>query len=153
MSRDLHKMADLIESFGSNAKEVHDFVNKCKTSHNISNLSAATLLNNLSKSFHDFTVIDELGSGSFGQVLRVIDCLIDKEFAIKRIKIERSKSRTPNNATKEVKNLSCLENRHIVKFYRSWRELTYESEYKSFEELLKSEPMDVDGASGPPTKP
>lgn len=105
------------------------------------------LLQTLNRSFDDFTVMKVLGSGGFGEVLKVKDGRVDKEYAVKRIKID-PKTKTNKNtlakANAEVRVLAKLtskHNKHIVRYYRNWTEIMGESEYKSYEK--SDDEMDV----------
>lgn len=148
---DLNEIADLIEALGVTSSQVTDFIDKCRIASNFSELMEHQLLQTLNRSFDDFTVMKVLGSGGFGEVLKVKDGRVDKEYAVKRIKID-PKTKTNKNtlakANAEVRVLAKLtskHNKHIVRYYRNWTEIMAESEYKSYEK--SDDEMDVDEQS------
>lgn len=141
---DLMALGDLIDSLSTTSLQVTSFVEKCRTVDNFSDLLDHPLLQSLHKSFDDFEVIRVLGSGGFGQVLKVKDCKVEKEYAIKRLKSTKKTDLT--KGIKEVKALAELTHKNIVRYYRSWTETMNESEYKSYEESSDDE-MDIDECS------
>lgn len=141
---DLITFGNLIDSLGTTSLQVSNFVEKCKSVDNFSDLLEHPLLQSLHKSFDDFEVLKKLGKGGFGEVFKVKDCRIEKEYAIKRIKSD--KKAALNKGMKEVKALAGLSHKNIVRYHRSWTETMNASEYKTFDEPL-DEAMDVDEES------
>ena len=72
----------------------------------------------------DFTVLSEIGSGGFGDVIRVRNKLDDQEYAIKRIRLNPADKGTNRKIMREVKLLSKLNHENVVRYYNSWQELT-----------------------------
>lgn len=142
LKRDMLALAELIESIGVSSPEVSDFVEKCNLTSNVSELTDHPLLQSLNKSFDDFVVIKFLGKGGFGEVFKVRDSRVDKEYAIKRI-MDTKKS-ILIKANLEVKTLASLPHKNIVRYYRSWTETINQSDYKQYKDQSSVEQMEVD---------
>lgn len=139
---DLLAFAELIESLGKTGLKVSNFVEKCQISDRFSDLLDHPLLQSIHKSFDDFEIIRKLGEGGFGEVLKVVDSKIDKQYAVKRIKSTKRSAMT--NGIKEVRALAELSHKNIVRYYRSWTEIMNESEYKTFDDNSSDvEDMDI----------
>lgn len=65
----------------------------------------------------DFIEIEEIGKGGFGDVYKVCNKLDNNMYAIKKISIE------DNNNLNEVRNLSILNHKNIVRYYSAWIEI------------------------------
>lgn len=142
VKRDMLALAELIETIGVSSLQVSDFVEKCNLVNSVSELTDHPLLRSLNKSFDDFVVENFLGNGSFGEVLKVIDSRVEKEYAIKRI--TDTKKSTINKGNLEVKTLAGLQHKNIVRFYRSWTETMNQSDYKQYKDQSSDEAMEVD---------
>eukprot|EP00924_Labyrinthula_sp_SR-Ha-C_P015067 maker-scaffold_9-snap-gene-7.21-mRNA-1 protein AED:0.01 eAED:0.01 QI:113/1/1/1/1/1/2/377/496 len=58
-----------------------------------------------------------LGRGSYGTVVSVVGRLDNTVYALKRIKLKRS---LPKKCLREVKILSCLNHRNILRYFNAW---------------------------------
>jgi NIMA (never in mitosis gene a)-related kinase len=56
----------------------------------------------------DFTVIQKLGEGAFGQVFRVRRTVDGQDYAMKKVKIGAMKAKERENAVNEVRILASL---------------------------------------------
>ncbi|CAG2111582.1 unnamed protein product, partial [Medioppia subpectinata] len=63
-----------------------------------------------------------LGSRAFGTVYKVKHRLDDKIYAVKRVQFEDLTDEKINRAINEVKIMSKLDSKCVVKYYNSWRE-------------------------------
>lgn len=140
-TKDLLALSEIIESFGVTSGQVLDFIQKCNLSSNVASLMEHPLLRSLNRSFDDFIDVKRMGEGGFGEVFKVKDAKIGKEYAIKRIK--DTKPKEIYKAMKEVKMLAELSHKHIVRYYRSWTETMDHDKYKA-SLSSEDEPMDID---------
>ncbi|KAF5288488.1 hypothetical protein FQA39_LY15417 [Lamprigera yunnana] len=67
----------------------------------------------------DFDMLEVLGRGNFGKVYKVKDKIVGKYYALKRIKL-KDDDQMNKKIIKEVKCLSSLEHKNIVRYYHSW---------------------------------
>ena len=70
----------------------------------------------------EFETLQFLGSGGFGDVLKVKNKLDGNEYAIKRILLDAKSRQLNKKITREVKLLSRLNHENIVRYYNSWLE-------------------------------
>ncbi|KAF5277327.1 hypothetical protein FQR65_LT16002 [Abscondita terminalis] len=82
-------------------------------------LNASHYKRNVSKLNKDFEIIKKIGKGAFGKVYQIQDNVDLKHYALKKIKL--SNNEDDNNIIDEVKYLSQLEHKHIVRYYHAWR--------------------------------
>lgn len=66
----------------------------------------------------EFVVMEKLGQGAFGEVLKARKRLDGQEYAVKRIK--ESDDMTFDEIVREVKSLSSLQSMYIVRYYNAW---------------------------------
>lgn len=66
----------------------------------------------------EFTIMEKLGQGAFGEVLKARKRLDGQEYAVKRIK--ESGDMPFDEIVREVKSLSSLHNIYIVRYYNAW---------------------------------
>lgn len=144
IKKDILAVAELIESLDVSSVQASNFVQLCYTAGSLAELTEHSLVRSLNRSFDDFDFMNRLGRGGFGEVFRVKDARIDKEYAMKRIK--QTRKSTLNKALKEVKTLAELTHKNIVRYYRSWTETMNESEFKSYNDGPENEAMEVDGS-------
>lgn len=86
----------------------------------------------------EFQELEGLGSGGFGDVMKVRNHLDGRIYAIKRIRI-RSDSKMMNRITREVELLSQMNHENVVRYYNAWIE-TYHTE----EEFRRHSGADLD---------
>lgn len=150
-------LGDLIESLGVTANDAIGFIEKCKRGSNLEELVDDPFIKNLNKSIDDFVVIRQIAKGGFGDVLKVEDPTDGQYYAIKRLKIDRTKKMnqiTLYTANKEVKTLASLDHKYIVRYKSRWMEKMKESDFKTYKNCSLSEDMmDVEcsGASNGPS--
>ena len=74
----------------------------------------------------DFVEIEFLGSGSFGQVVKVQNRLDGQFYAVKRIKLDPKDADFNKRMVREVMTLSRLHNIYVVRYYQAWVEIDSE---------------------------
>ncbi|KAI5707240.1 hypothetical protein M8J75_015941 [Diaphorina citri] len=70
----------------------------------------------------EFQLLDWLGKGAFGDVLKVRNKLDDRLYAIKRIPLNPKNKQLNKKIMREVKLLSRLNHENVVRYYNSWIE-------------------------------
>lgn len=75
-----------------------------------------------SRLLSEFETLQFLGSGGFGDVLKVRNKLDGNVYAIKRILLDAKSRQLNKKITREVKLLSRLNHENIVRYYNSWLE-------------------------------
>lgn len=75
-----------------------------------------------SRLLSEFETLQFLGSGGFGDVLKVRNKLDGNVYAIKRILLNSRSRQLNRKITREVKLLSRLNHENIVRYYNSWLE-------------------------------
>uniref|UniRef100_A0A8D8LTM2 non-specific serine/threonine protein kinase n=2 Tax=Cacopsylla melanoneura TaxID=428564 RepID=A0A8D8LTM2_9HEMI len=70
----------------------------------------------------EFELLDWLGKGAFGDVLKVRNKLDDRLYAIKRIPLNPKNKQLNKKIMREVKLLSRLNHENVVRYYNSWIE-------------------------------
>ncbi|XP_051912274.1 serine/threonine-protein kinase Nek7-like [Hippocampus zosterae] len=68
----------------------------------------------MTTSLRDFTVLQKLGEGSFGQVFRVRRNLDGQEYALKKVKLATMREKERENAVNEVRILASLSNEFVI---------------------------------------
>lgn len=76
-----------------------------------------------SRLLSEFETLQFLGSGGFGDVLKVRNKLDGNIYAIKRILLDAKSRQLNKKITREVKLLSRLNHENIVRYYNSWLEV------------------------------
>ncbi|XP_066598971.1 eIF-2-alpha kinase GCN2 [Prorops nasuta] len=79
-------------------------------------------LGNQSRIQTEFEMLQWLGKGAFGDVLKVKNKLDGGIYAIKRIKLNPKKKQLNKKITREVKLLSRMNHENVVRYYNSWIE-------------------------------
>ncbi|XP_071963594.1 eIF-2-alpha kinase GCN2-like [Antedon mediterranea] len=79
-----------------------------------------------SRLLSEFQIMDLLGKGGFGSVMKVKNKLDSNFYAIKRIQLDPSKQELTRKITREVKLLSRLHHENVVRYYNSWIETAEE---------------------------
>ncbi|CAG9763995.1 unnamed protein product [Ceutorhynchus assimilis] len=71
---------------------------------------------------NEFEILDNLGKGAFGDVLKVKNKLDGGYYAIKRIKLNPKNKALNKKIVREVTLLSRLNHENVVRYYNSWIE-------------------------------
>lgn len=71
---------------------------------------------------NEFEVLEWLGRGAFGDVLKVKNTLDGGVYAIKRIELNPKNKLLNRKITREVKLLSRMNHENVVRYYNSWIE-------------------------------
>lgn len=83
--------------------------------------------NVISRYKKDFIEIERIGDGGFGSVFKVINKIDDSKYAIKKIKIENLDKEKSKYYLNEVRILSKLNYKHIIRYYTTWIEFDYDN--------------------------
>lgn len=115
---------DKVEFFLNN--EVHQNAIKTEFSKNeFLEACLQTKKENYSRYKNDFQEIKELGTGGFGSVYKVKNCLDGNLYAVKIIDFDSAFSKQElSSILQEVKLLSKLSHPNIVRYYQAWIEET-----------------------------
>lgn len=70
----------------------------------------------------EFEVLQFIGQGAFGDVLKVRNILDNRQYAIKRIPLSSKNRHVFKKMTREVELLSRLNHENVVRYYNSWIE-------------------------------
>lgn len=79
----------------------------------------------------EFEVLQWLGQGAYGDVLKVKNILDNRQYAIKRIPLTSRSRQIYKKMTREVELLSRLNHENVVRYYNSWIESATEKDLKS----------------------
>lgn len=71
---------------------------------------------------NEFEILEWLGKGAFGDVLKVKNKLDGGIYAIKRIELNPKNKQLNKKITREVKLLSRMNHENVVRYYNSWIE-------------------------------
>ncbi|CAH0728599.1 unnamed protein product, partial [Brenthis ino] len=93
-----------------------------------------TLVNGHSRLNEEFEVLDWLGKGAFGDVLKVRNKLDGGFYAIKHVKLNPKNVELYKKITREVKLLSRLNHENVVRYYNAWIETIIESDVENSED-------------------
>lgn len=132
---DLKSIGQLIKSFDMQSEALNNFAKLCKTSSDIESIIKDPLFAKISKFSRleaEFQIQDHLGEGAFGDVLKVKSYIDNKDYAIKRVKLQSRATRELKYAKKEVQALSKLKHKNIVQYNASWTETVEESVFNSY---------------------
>ncbi len=77
----------------------------------------------LSRLQSEFSFISVIGTGAFGEVMKVKNNLDGQVYAIKRIKLSEKSRLATRKLVREVKLLSQLNHENVVRYYTSWIEV------------------------------
>ncbi|XP_065212792.1 eIF-2-alpha kinase GCN2 isoform X2 [Planococcus citri] len=84
--------------------------------------STISYFNLNSRLIREFEILNFVGKGAFGDVLKVRNKLDDCLYAIKRIQLKLKNKQMNKKITREVKLLSRLNHENVVRYYNSWLE-------------------------------
>lgn len=80
----------------------------------------------------EFEVLQWLGQGAFGDVLKVKNILDNRQYAIKRIPLTSRSRQIYKKMTREVELLSRLNHENVVRYFNSWIENASESDFDKY---------------------
>lgn len=80
----------------------------------------------------EFEVLQWLGQGAYGDVLKVKNILDNRQYAIKRIPLTTRSRQIFKKMTREVELLSRLNHENVVRYFNSWIENASESDLKKY---------------------
>lgn len=80
----------------------------------------------------EFEVLQWLGQGAYGDVLKVKNILDNRQYAIKRIPLTSRSRQIYKKMTREVELLSRLNHENVVRYYNSWIESASESDLDKY---------------------
>ncbi|XP_031618624.1 eIF-2-alpha kinase GCN2 [Contarinia nasturtii] len=83
----------------------------------------------------EFEVLQWLGKGAYGDVLKVKNILDNRQYAIKRIPLHTRSRHIFKKMTREVELLSRLNHENVVRYFNSWIENGNESDLKKYGEI------------------
>jgi eukaryotic translation initiation factor 2-alpha kinase 4 len=84
----------------------------------------------------EFDVINFIGKGAYGDVLKVRNKLDNRQYALKRIPLYANTKQLYKKMTREVELLSRLNHENVVRYFNSWMEIqTTTNECNELEEL------------------
>lgn len=91
------------------------------------NINLTTVLAPIMTSTHsrldtEFEMINFIGKGAYGDVLKVRNILDNRQYAIKRIPLSSLNKQLYRKMTREVELLSRLNHENVVRYYNSWLE-------------------------------
>lgn len=83
----------------------------------------------------EFEVLQWLGQGAYGDVLKVKNILDNRQYAIKRIPLTARSRQIFKKMTREVELLSRLNHENVVRYYNSWIENANEADLKKYAQI------------------
>ncbi|CAH0391950.1 unnamed protein product [Bemisia tabaci] len=110
--------------------------NNCKIPFNLNSIPRGHV-----RLENEFEILDSIGKGAFGIVLKVRNKLDDCLYAIKQIELDPKNKLLNKKIMREVKLLSRLNHENVVRYFNSWIETVEES--GSLEDEKKQETKEV----------
>jgi eukaryotic-like serine/threonine-protein kinase len=109
---------------------------------------ACGTVSSLPRKFGRFELRAILGQGSYGQVFQAVDCVLDRQVALKTPKLPHDQSLSVERFLREAKAAGRLNHPNIVAVYESGR---IENDYYIAAELVDGEPLStrIGGAVAP----
>lgn len=83
----------------------------------------------------EFEVLQWLGQGAYGDVLKVKNILDNRQYAIKRIPLTARSRQIFKKMTREVELLSRLNHENVVRYFNSWIENANETDLKKYAQI------------------
>lgn len=99
------------------------------------NLPSNLISSNHSRLDTEFELINYIGRGAYGDVLKVRNILDNRQYAIKRIPLSSKNKQLFRKMTREVELLSRLNHENVVRYFGSW----VETQTSAFPELDDSD--------------
>lgn len=82
----------------------------------------SSITTNYSRVTQEFDVINFIGKGAYGDVLKVRNKLDNRQYALKRIPLLANSKQLYKKMTREVELLSRLNHENVVRYFNSWTE-------------------------------
>lgn len=95
----------------------------------------------------EFEVMQWLGRGAYGDVLKVKNILDNRQYAIKRIPLTAHSRQIFKKMTREVELLSRLNHENVVRYFNSWIENTSPTDLKKYAQIDDDEDDENHSAS------
>ena len=70
----------------------------------------------MSFSIKDFKIIKKLATGSFSSVYKVLRISDEKNYAMKKVKIQHLKEKEKQNALNEIRILASINNKNVIAY-------------------------------------
>lgn len=83
----------------------------------------------------EFEVLQWLGQGAYGDVLKVKNILDNRQYAIKRIPLTAHSRQIFKKMTREVELLSRLNHENVVRYFNSWIENSSMTDLKKYAQI------------------
>lgn len=83
----------------------------------------ASVTTDYSRLNQEFDVINFIGKGAYGDVLKVRNKLDNRQYALKRIPLSANSKQLYKKMTREVELLSRLNHENVVRYFNSWTEI------------------------------
>lgn len=83
----------------------------------------------------EFEVLQWLGRGAYGDVLKVKNILDNRQYAIKRIPLTERSKQIFKKMTREVELLSRLNHENVVRYFNSWIETGDPADLKKYAQI------------------
>lgn len=83
----------------------------------------------------EFEVLQWLGQGAYGDVLKVKNILDNRQYAIKRIPLTAHSRQIFKKMTREVELLSRLNHENVVRYFNSWIENSNMTDLKKYAQI------------------
>lgn len=95
----------------------------------------------------EFEVLQWLGQGAYGDVLKVKNILDNRQYAIKRIPLTAHSRQIFKKMTREVELLSRLNHENVVRYFNSWIENSKVTDLKKYAQADQDEDDDDENDS------
>lgn len=102
------------------------------TTKTVDDLPMHTSMTGHSRLQKEFEVMQWLGQGAYGDVLKVRNTLDNRLYAIKRIPLTTRSRQIYNKMKREVELLSRVHHENVVRYFNSWIESASEADLKKY---------------------
>uniref|UniRef100_W8B1Y4 non-specific serine/threonine protein kinase n=1 Tax=Ceratitis capitata TaxID=7213 RepID=W8B1Y4_CERCA len=87
----------------------------------------------------EFEILQYLGKGAFGDVLKVRNLLDNRSYALKRVRLSACNRTLYRKIRREVELLSRLNHENVVRYYNSWIETATDSDEEEMAKLMEDD--------------
>lgn len=145
---DCKAIAKFLKTFNIQSEKLNELKKLCNSGISIESIKNRPLLKNIlrfSRLEAEFHVIPEiLGAGGCGDILKVRSYTDNKEYAIKRVKLDSESSNELKRTKKEAESLAKLKHHNIVQYHTSWVETIDKATFDSYKPTADEDYMDVE---------